>query len=50
MDSNEDWRKEFEKFNVVQICPKCGKLTLKFSEGNLICSNCSFNQDVGEIK
>ena len=45
----EDWKKQFEKFKVVQKCPKCGELSLKFSEGKIKCSKCSFEQNVGEI-
>jgi len=46
----ENWRKEFEKFKVVQRCPKCGEISLKFVEGKIKCSKCSFEQNVGEIK
>jgi len=43
----EDWKKQ--KFKVVQKCPKCGSLSLKFIEGKIRCESCSFEQDVGGI-
>ena len=46
----EDWNKQIEKFKIVQRCPKCGKLSLKFAEGKIKCSDCGFEQNVGEIK
>ena len=46
----EDWKKQIEKFKIVQRCPKCGKLSLKFAEGKIKCSDCGFEQNVGEIK
>ena len=46
----EDWKKQFEKFKVVQRCPKCGKLSLKFVEGKIKCSDCGYGQDVPSIK
>ena len=50
MDPNdEDWKKQIEKFKVVQKCPRCGDLSLKFIEGKIKCSKCSFEQNVGEI-
>jgi len=49
MNNDEDWKKDFEKFKVVQKCPKCGQISLKFKEGKIKCSNCSFEQNVGEI-
>jgi len=45
----ENWKKEFEKFKVVQKCPKCGELSLKFSEGKIKCSECSYEQNVANI-
>jgi len=51
MDPNEeDWKKQIEKFKVVQKCPRCGELSLKFTEGKIKCSKCSFEQTIGEIK
>ena len=47
---DEDWKKQFDKFKVVQKCPICGQLTLKFVDGKIKCSNCGFEQNVGEIK
>ena len=35
----EDWKKQIEKFKVVQKCPKCGELSLKFTEGKIKCDN-----------
>ena len=46
----EDWKRQIEKFKVVQKCPKCNEITLKFIEGKIKCSNCGFEQNVGEIK
>ena len=48
-NDEEDWKKQFEKFKVVQKCPKCGQLTLKFVEGKIKCSDCGFEQNIGEI-
>ena len=45
----EDWKEQLEKFKIVQRCPKCGKLSLKFAKGKLKCSSCSFEQNIGEI-
>ena len=51
MDHDEvDWKKQFEKIKVVQICPKCGKLSLKFEEGKINCSECDYEQDIPKIK
>ena len=44
----EDWKKQLEKFKVVQRCPKCGKLSLKYENGKLKCSDCSFEQNIGD--
>ena len=50
MDPNEeDWKKQIEKFKVVQKCPTCGDLSLKFIEGKIKCSKCSFEQNVANI-
>ena len=43
------WKKELEKYKIVQKCPRCGKIELKFAEGKLMCSNCGFMQSIGEI-
>ena len=45
----EDWKKQIEKFKVVQKCPRCGELNLKYVEGKIKCSNCSFEQNIGGI-
>lgn len=45
----EDWKNQLEKFKVVQKCPRCGQLSLKFDKGKIQCSNCGFEQNVGEI-
>ena len=42
-------KKEFEKFKLTQKCPKCNELSLKFIEGKIKCSNCSFEQNVANI-
>jgi len=50
MDPDEEnWNKEFEKISVVQKCPKCGEVSLKFLHGKIKCSECSYEQNVGEI-
>ena len=49
MNNDEDWKKDFEKFKVVQKCPKCGQISLKSTEGKIICSNCSYEQNNGKI-
>jgi len=46
----EDWKKQLEKFKVVQRCPRCNELSLKFGQGKIKCSNCGFEQNVGEVK
>ncbi|HJN57348.1 MAG: hypothetical protein QF436_00700 [Candidatus Woesearchaeota archaeon] len=48
--NEENWKKELEKFKVVQKCPKCRELSLKYSEGKIKCSNCSFEQNIGSIE
>ena len=51
MDHGEDhWKKQLDKFKVTQRCPKCGELSLRYVLGKLKCSNCDFEQNVGEIK
>jgi len=45
-NDEEDWKKQFEKFKVVQKCPKCGQLALKFVEGKIKCSDCGFEQNI----
>jgi ribosomal protein S27AE len=45
----EDWKKQLDKFKVVQKCPKCGNLSLKYEKGKLVCGNCNFEQNIGEI-
>jgi len=45
----EDWKRQIEKFKVVQKCPRCGELSLKFAEGKIKCGKCSFEQNVGNI-
>ena len=45
----EDWKKQFGKFKVVQKCPKCRELSLKFTEGKIKCSKCGFEQNIANI-
>ena len=45
----EDWKKQFEKFKVVQKCPRCGELSLKFMEGKIKCGSCGFEQNTQNI-
>tara|TARA_Y100000031_G_scaffold156895_1_gene214001 strand:- start:1999 stop:2154 length:156 start_codon:yes stop_codon:yes gene_type:complete len=46
----ENWKKQLEKFKVVQRCPKCGELSLKLVEGKIKCSGCGFEQNMKNIK
>ena len=46
----EHFKKQFEKFSLVKKCPKCGKLSLNFNEGRLICSECGFEQVIGKVE
>ena len=43
------WKKQLGKFKVAQKCPRCGKISLKYEKGKIICSECGFEQNVGEI-
>ena len=43
------WKKQLDKAKVVQKCPGCGELSLKYEKGKIICSECGFEQNVGEI-
>ena len=45
----EDWKKQLEKFKIVQRCPKCGKLALNYIEGKIKCSNCGFEQNIKNL-
>jgi len=45
----EDWKKQIEKFKVVQKCPRCNELSLKYVNGRIECSNCGFEQNVREV-
>ena len=45
-----DWKKQFEKFKVVQKCPRCNELSLKYLNGKINCSECGFEQNIGEVK
>ena len=48
--NGQDWKRQIEKFKVVQKCPRCGELGLKYSQGKIKCDNCGFEQNIGEIK
>jgi|TARA_Y100000310_G_C20542788_1_gene744141 ribosomal protein L37AE/L43A len=50
MGPDKDWKEQLDKFKVVQRCPKCSSLSLKFVEGKLKCSECSFEQDMKSIE
>lgn len=43
------WKKQLGKVKVVQKCPGCGELSLKYEKGKIICPECGFEQNVGEI-
>jgi len=50
MDNNNGYlKKQIEKFKVVQKCPRCNELSLKYVNGRIECSNCGFEQNVREI-
>ncbi|MBS3132017.1 hypothetical protein J4212_06290 [Candidatus Woesearchaeota archaeon] len=44
------WKEEFEKFRIIQKCPRCGSLALSFVDGKLLCGECGFEQNIGQIK
>mgnify|MGYP001618071032 FL=1 len=44
-----DWKKQLGKFKAVKKCPRCGELSLKYEKGKITCSECGFEQNVGEI-
>lgn len=44
-----DWKRQLENFKVVQKCPKCGELSLRFVEGKIKCGNCSYEQSIKNI-
>ncbi len=46
---DEHWKKELEKFKIVQKCPKCNEIGLKNINGRIMCSNCGFEQKMREI-
>jgi len=46
---DEDWKKQIEKFKVVQKCPKCGELALNYVGGKIKCSKCSYEQNMKNI-
>ena len=50
MSEDEDFMKKFEKIDVLQRCPKCGKISLMYKEGKLECANCTYSHDVGTIE
>ena len=50
MNYDDEWKQEFGKFKVVQKCPRCNNLSLKYVEGKIKCSDCSFEQNIGEVK
>jgi len=49
-NDEEDWKKQLEKFKVVQKCPKCGELSLTYAGGKIRCSECGYGQDIPNIK
>jgi ribosomal protein S27AE len=46
----EHWKRELEKVSLVKKCPKCGKLSLGYAEGRLVCSECGFEQQLGKVE
>ncbi len=50
MDHDEErWQSKFEKYKIAQKFPRCKKIALGFVGGRLLCTNCGFEQNVGEI-
>ena len=49
MDKEKDFLEEFKKLKVLQKCPKCGELSLRYVDGKLVCEECSFGQNIGSI-
>ncbi|MBL7055710.1 hypothetical protein ISS07_02235 [Candidatus Woesearchaeota archaeon] len=47
---SEFLEKSMETFKPVQRCPKCNKLSLSYADGKLRCSECSFEENIPEIK
>ncbi len=47
---DEHWKKELDKLKIVQKCPRCNELSLKHSNGRIMCSNCGFEQKIGEVQ
>lgn len=48
--NNEDWKQNINKFKIVQKCPRCRELSLMHENGKIRCSNCGFEQNIGEIQ
>jgi ribosomal protein L37E len=44
-----DWKRQLEKSKVVQKCPRCGELSLKFTEGKIKCASCGYEENVRAI-
>ena len=48
---NEDMSAELGRrgFQVVQKCPKCGALSLKYRQGKVVCDECGFSETAPEL-
>lgn len=46
----EYWKKQIDNVSLVKKCPKCGKLSLGYREGKIMCSECGFEQTVAKVE
>jgi len=46
----EDWKRQIEKFKVVQKCPNCNELGLRYKMGKIRCPNCGYEQNIANIE
>ena len=42
--------KDVEKVKVLKRCPKCGGLSLTFTEGKIKCNDCGYEEKIADIK
>jgi len=48
-NDNADWKNDLDKTKVVQKCPRCNEMGLRYVSGKIKCYNCGFEQNVREI-
>ena len=46
-DKEKEFLENFNKPKVLQKCPKCGELSLQYSDGKLFCTKCPYSEDIG---